>query len=72
MAACRHCGLGAGRHFDGCPGAPVETVAVTPDRLAWLKRPEVGERVWELPNGTLYTFAPGAPQMVTVLKESLP
>lgn len=52
------------------PNAPALTETVTPDRLGWLKRSDIGPRVWGQPGGHLFQFPPGQPQTLVVLKDS--
>lgn len=33
---------------------PVKTKLVTATEMGWIKRPDMGPRVWETKNGTLY------------------
>jgi hypothetical protein len=54
----------------GDQNAPVETEAIAPDRVGWLKRSHIGPRVWEQPDGQLFQFPPGRPETLVVLKDS--
>lgn len=48
--------------------APALTETVAPNRLGWLKRSDIGPRVWEQPDGQLFQFPPGRPETLVVLK----
>lgn len=45
---------------------PIVTTHVSPILSGWFRREDIGPRTWELPDGSLFQFAPGMPQELHV------
>ena len=37
-----------------------------PHQLGWLRRSELGKKVWEKPDGTIIQFSPNQPELVVL------
>jgi len=55
--------------FRPSPDTPVgdRIKTYTPEECGWVR---MGLKQWELPNGAIYLFPPGAPELVARLEES--
>ena len=49
------------------PAASVKTTIRRASQHGWVRRPDLGPHVWELPGGNLYTHFDGSEPMVATL-----